>query len=148
MHAWHALDLSSVEQTLEATPSGLSGPEAAARLAKYGPNELPHAPAPTWWQILLRQFRSPLIYILGVAVVVSVAIGESTDATFIAVVLGLNAAIGGYQEWRAEKSTQALQQLLQVRTAVTRDGEVCEIEAENVVIVTDPVISGPATILR
>ncbi len=41
--------------------------------------------------------------------------------------------IGGYQEWRAEKSTQALQQLLQIRAAVMRDGEVCEMEAENVV---------------
>ncbi len=81
----------------------------------------------------MRQFRSPLIYILAVAAVVSVAIGEPTDAAFIAGVLGLNALIGGYQEWRAEKSTQALQQLLQIRAAVVRDGEVCEMEAENVV---------------
>ena len=131
--AWHALDLPSLEQALDVTPAGLTTSEAAARLVKYGPNELPHAPPPTWWQIVLRQFRSPLIYILGVAAVVSVAIGEPTDAGFIAAVLGLNALIGGYQEWRAEKSTRALQQLLQIRAAVVRDGEVCEIEAENVV---------------
>ena len=127
------LDLSSLEEALAATPSGLSGSEAAARLGKFGPNVLPHAPPPTWWQIALRQFRSPLIYILGVAAVVSVAIGEPTDAAFIAVVLGLNALLGGYQEWLAEKSTQALQHLLQIRAAVMRDGEVREIEAENVV---------------
>ena len=127
---WHALDLSSLEQALDATPGGLTAAEAAARLVKYGPNELPHAPPPALWQIVLRQFRSPLIYILGVAAVVSVAIGEPTDAAFIAAVLGLNALIGGYQEWRAEKSTQALQQLLQIRAAVVRDGEVCEVEAE------------------
>ena len=133
IHAWHALDLPSLEQTLDAPSGGLSGSEAAARLVKFGPNELPHAPVPTWWQIVLRQFRSPLIYILGVAAVVSVAIGEPTDAAFIAAVLGLNALIGGYQEWRAEKSTQALQQLLQIRASVVRDGEVCEIEAEHVV---------------
>ena len=111
--AWHALDLPSLEQALDVTPAGLTTSEAAARLVNYGPNELPHAPPPTWWQIVLRQFRSPLIYILGVAAVVSVAIGEPTDAGFIAAVLGLNALIGGYQEWRAEKSTRALQQLLQ-----------------------------------
>jgi len=81
----------------------------------------------------LRQFRSPLIYILGVAALVSIAIGEPTDAAFIAAVLGLNALIGGYQEWRAEKSTQALQQLLQIRAAVLRDGEVSEVAAEIVV---------------
>ena len=130
---WHALDLPSLEQSLDATLGGLSGPEATQRLEKYGSNVLPHAPSPAWWQIVLRQFSSPLIYILGVAAVVSVVIGEPTDAAFIAVVLGLNALIGGYQEWRAEKSTLALQQLLQIRAAVVRDGEVCEIDAENVV---------------
>ncbi len=133
INAWHALDLPSLEQALDATTEGLTATEAAARLVKFGPNELPHAPPPTWWQIVLRQFRSPLIYILGVAAVVSVAIGEPIDAGFIAAVLGLNALIGSYQEWRAEKSTRALQQLLQIRAAVVRDGEVCEVEAENVV---------------
>ncbi len=133
VQAWHALDLPSLEKSVDATPHGLTGSEAAERLEKFGPNVLPHAPRPAWWQIALRQFRSPLIYILGVAAVVSVAIGEPTDAGFIAAVLGLNALIGGYQEWRAEKSTQALQQLLQIRAAVTRDGEVCDIDAEKVV---------------
>jgi len=132
-HAWHAVDLPSLERAVDAKPGGLSGSEAAARLGEFGPNELPHAPPPPWWQIALRQFRSPLIYILGVAAVVSVAIGEPIDAAFIAAVLVLNALIGGYQEWRAEKSTQALQHLLQIRAAVVRDGDVCEIAAENVV---------------
>ena len=133
IQAWHALDLPSLENSLGAEPGGLSRSEAAERLQKFGPNVLPHTPHPAWWQIALRQFRSPLIYILGVAAAVSVAIGEPADAGFIAAVLGLNALIGGYQEWRAEKSTQALQQLLQIRAAVMRDGEVCEIDAEKVV---------------
>lgn len=133
IHAWHAFELAALEEQLHATPTGLTGAEAAARLQKLGPNVLPHAPRPPWWQIALRQFRSPLIYILGVAAVVSIAIGEPADAAFIAAVLGLNALIGGYQEWRAEKSTQALQKLLQIRAAVMRDGEVCEIDAEQVV---------------
>ncbi|MDF1845424.1 MAG: HAD-IC family P-type ATPase, partial [Rubripirellula sp.] len=130
---WYALDLSSVERWLDAGVGGLTSAEAAERLERVGPNELPHAPRPAWWQIALRQFRSPLIYILGIAAVVSIAIGEPTDAGFIAAVLGLNALIGGYQEWRAEKSTQALQQLLQIRAAVMRDGEVTEVDAEKVV---------------
>lgn len=133
IQAWHALDLPSLEDCLAAESRGLTGSEAAERLEKFGANVLPHAPRPAWWQIAFRQFRSPLIYILGVAAAVSVAIGEPTDAGFIAAVLGLNALIGGYQEWRAEKSTQALQQLLQIRAAVVRDGEVCEIDAEQVV---------------
>ncbi len=131
--SWHALDLPSLERALDATPAGLTTCEAAARLSRVGPNALPHAPPPTWWQILLRQFRSPLIYILAAAGAVSIAIGEPTDAAFIAGVLSLNALIGGYQEWRAEKSTQSLQKLLQIRAAVMRDGDISEIEAEEVV---------------
>jgi magnesium-transporting ATPase (P-type) len=132
-YAWHAADLASVERTLDAAPNGLSESEAAARLGEFGPNVLPHVPPPPWWQLGLRQFRSPLIYVLGVAAVISIAVGEPTDATFIAAVLALNALIGGYQEWRAERSTQALHQLLQIHAAVSRDGEICEIAAENVV---------------
>jgi len=63
IHAWHALDLPSIEQTLETKSGGLSGAGAATRLGKFGPNVLPHTPPPTWWQIVLRQFLSPLIYI-------------------------------------------------------------------------------------
>lgn len=131
--AWHALEWSALQQAVDANDEGLSTAEATGRFKQFGPNALPHEPPPTLWQIGLRQFRSPLIYILGAAAVVSVAIGESTDAAFIAGVLGLNALIGGYQEWRAEKSTQALQQLLQIRATVMRDGEACEIDAEQVV---------------
>jgi hypothetical protein len=90
-------------------------------------------PRPAWWHSLLRQFRNPLIYILGVAAIVSLALWEGTDAAFISAVLGVNALIGGYQEWRAEKSTRALQKLLQMHATVVRDGEMLEINAEAVV---------------
>jgi len=130
---WHALPLPDVFTKVEATESGLSENEAKARLEKFGPNELPHKPPPRWWEIVLRQFQNPLIYILGVAAVVCIAIGEFSDAGFIAAVLVLNAAIGGYQEWRAEKSSRALQKLLRIRAAVVRDDETREIDAENLV---------------
>lgn len=130
---WHCMDRSSLATTLRATTAGFTSAEAASRLAEYGRNQLPHRPPPTWWQIVLRQFRSPLIYILGLAAVVSLAINEPTDAAFIAAVLCLNAAIGGYQEWRAEQNAQALQNLLRIRASVLRDGDVREIDAEEVV---------------
>ena len=78
---------------LEARESGLTGAEASARLVRYGPNRLPHQPPPSWWEIGLRQFQSPLIYILALAAVVSFAIGHGEDAGFIVVVLALNAMI-------------------------------------------------------
>ena len=130
---WHALGLGEVLTAVRANEGGLTETEAAARLAAGGPNQLPQQPPTTIWQLLRRQFRSPLIYLLAVAALVSLLIQHPTDAAFIAVILVVNAAIGGYQEWKAEQSTRALQKLLQVRAAVLRDGEVREILAETVV---------------
>ena len=130
---WHALSLPEVLAKVEGSESGFSESEAKTRLDKFGPNELPQQPPPTWWEIALRQFKSPLIYILGVAAVVCIAIDELTDAAFIAAVLVLNAVIGGYQEWRAEQSSRALQKLLRVRATVVRDGDTSEIDAERLV---------------
>jgi magnesium-transporting ATPase (P-type) len=130
---WHTAKLTDVLRSLDSSEEGLSASEAKQRLAKYGPNSLPHQPPPAWWQILLRQFQSPLIYILVAAAVVAVATGDIKDAGFIAAVLAINAGIGGYQEWRAEQSSRALQQLLHIRASVIRDGEVHEIDAEQVV---------------
>lgn len=131
--AWHSLGLADVCQQLDASEHGFGEDEANARLGEYGPNKLPQKPPTALWQIVLRQFTSPLIYILALAAVVSVAIGDTKDAAFIAGVLVLNAVIGAYQEWKAEQSSQALRKLLQIRASVHRDGEVREINAEDVV---------------
>jgi P-type Ca2+ transporter type 2C len=130
---WHALDLPTLHQILDSSDKGLSSSEAEARLQEYGPNQLPQTPPPTLWQLVLRQFQSPLIYILGVAAIVALLINEPIDALFIAIVLVLNAAIGSFQEWRAEQSSHALRQLLQIQASVQRDGEVYEVSAEQIV---------------
>jgi Ca2+-transporting ATPase len=130
---WHTLPIEQVLSEVEVTEAGLTRGEAEARLAAFGPNRLPQQPPPTWWQILFRQFQSPLIYILLAAAVVAVVAGDFKDAGFIAAVLAINALIGGYQEWRAEQSSRALQQLLHIRASVVRDGEVREMDAEEIV---------------
>lgn len=130
---WHALALSDLLAELQCSEHGISAVEAASRLRRYGRNRLPEQPPPAWWEIALRQFRSPLIYILGLAGAVSLALGEVTDAAFIGAVLLLNALIGAYQEWKAEQSTQSLRKLLQIRAAVQRDAEIHDVDAEEVV---------------
>ncbi|MDA0834649.1 MAG: HAD-IC family P-type ATPase [Planctomycetota bacterium] len=113
--------------------SGLTTAEARKRLDEYGPNLLPEkGPAPLWL-IVLRQFVNPLIYILVAAAAVSVLIGDIKDASFIAVVLFINAVIGAYQEAQAERSSHALRKLLRMHAQVERDGEVREIMADEVV---------------
>nr|WP_261360687.1 HAD-IC family P-type ATPase [Aeoliella straminimaris] len=134
-HNWHAATIAEVRGTLGIQHLGLTSDQAEERLQKFGPNRLPQARPTPIWQIAFRQFASPLILILIVAAVVSLAThpDEPTDAAFIAMVLVLNALIGGFQEWKAERNTRALQQLLQVRATVLRDGEMCEVDGEEVV---------------
>lgn len=84
-------------------------------------------------QIFVRQFFSPLIYILLCAALISILIGELSDAGFIAGVVLLNAILGTYQEWRAEQSAAALQQLMQATARVKRDGHEQELSAVELV---------------
>lgn len=130
---WHTQPVRDVVAALDANEFGLTSAEAQRRLEEHGPNALPRKPPPPLWRIGLRQFQSPLIYILAIAAGVSLLIGHGVDAAFIVVVLLLNALIGGYQEWKAERSSHALQQLLRIRASVLRDGEVREVDGEAVV---------------
>ena len=101
---WHSSEYSELLTFLESRPEGLSEQEAASRLLVHGLNRLPESPPRAWWTILVSQFQSPLIYILGLAALISMLIGDHKDAGFIALVLLINAAIGCYQEWRRIKS--------------------------------------------
>ena len=130
---WHALPASEVAQKLEASELGLTASEATARLHRYGPNCLPEKPPVTLVAIIARQFSSPLIYVLAAAAVVSLAIGEIKDASFIAGVLALNAIIGATQEWKAERSSDALRKLLRIFAMVYRDEELVQVPAEDIV---------------
>lgn len=112
---------------------GLSGEQAQKRLEEVGPNELPHAEPVTLFGVFVRQFLSPLIYVLAVAATVSAFLGEWADAGFILAVLVLNAIIGTIQEFNAERSAEALSEVLQLQAWVIRDGEEREIPAREVV---------------
>ncbi|MGM0399346.1 MAG: cation-translocating P-type ATPase [Halobacteriota archaeon] len=130
---WHTLDVERTVEELDADPPGLAGDEAARRLEEDGPNALPKREPASWWRILRRQFDDPLIFVLGLAAIVSLGIGEVVDALFIGLVLGVNAAIGSVQEWQAERSSQALQGLIRTRATVIRDGETQDVDGEAVV---------------
>ena len=130
----HAARSADVLAALEASEHGLTSQEAAERLAALGRNALPHAEPPGLAAIFLTQFKSPLIYVLVAAALVSLLIQEWTDAGFIFAVLLLNAAIGSYQEFSAEQAAQALQNLVVLRTHTIRAGDVIEIDAQELVI--------------
>jgi magnesium-transporting ATPase (P-type) len=132
--AWHALEVDAVLAELEVDPArGLDGGEVERRRAEHGPNRLTEASATAWWVTLLDQFRSPLIYILMLAGLLTILLGEFIDAGVIAAVLILNASIGFVQERKAEASVQALMQLVSPAAHVIRDGREQTIGSERVV---------------
>ena len=129
----HAQSVDSVLVQLGSSAHGLSRAEADARLQRCGPNTLPRGRAPTLPEIFIGQFKSPLIYVLLLASVVSLFLQEWTDAGFIFAVLLVNAAIGTFQEYRAERSAQALQGLVSAKARVVRERDAFEIAAEALV---------------
>jgi magnesium-transporting ATPase (P-type) len=130
---WHALSSEDVLKLLEVGESGLTESEAKVRLQQVGENTLPKKKPVTIWQIIAHQLFNPLIFILFVATVASVAIGEFSDAFFILVVVALNTTLGTYQEYKAEKSASALQNLLKLQATVLRDGKKKVIPSEMLV---------------
>jgi magnesium-transporting ATPase (P-type) len=120
-------------ESLGSSLDGLSEEEAAGRLAADGENALESERVERAWAILARQFRSPLIYILLVAAAVTVALGEYVDAAVIGLVLAFNAVVGFFQEYRAERSLEALRQLAQTRARVVRAGRERELDATQLV---------------
>jgi Ca2+-transporting ATPase len=114
--------------------SGLDPAEAAKRLERDGPNELRAQPPVPLWKLVLRQFESPLVWILVVAAVVSGVIGDLPDAIAIAVIVLLNAAIGFAQEQRAEQAMAALRSMTAPRATVRRGGERRVIPASEIVV--------------
>ncbi|MHB0913215.1 MAG: cation-translocating P-type ATPase, partial [Armatimonadota bacterium] len=131
--SWHALPKEEVLARLNSSPVGLSKEDAEARLSVYGENRLPEEKRISPIIGFLNQFRSPLIYILLVATILSFASGHPTDGTVILVVVLLNAVIGFLQEFRAENTIAALKQLSAPKATVLRDDEEAEIDASGLV---------------
>jgi P-type Ca2+ transporter type 2C len=121
---WYALTDEKVKQLLQTDEKeGLSKSEVEQRHQQFGLNKLPEKKQTSLMGVLLRQFKDPLIYILLIAGIVSLIIGNINNAIFIFAVLVINAGIGTFQEWKAENSAQALQSVMKIRATVRREGQ-------------------------
>lgn len=130
----HALQPSDVAEALGSDLGrGLSEREAAARLARYGPNCVQRARRPPYFRLLLNQLVDPLVALLLAAAAVSVAIGDGLEGTAIAIVLVLNGALGFAHELAAERAMIALREGFTHEAVVVRDGVERPLPAEEVV---------------
>lgn len=131
---WFAKTKADVLRELEVDPrTGLSSEEAKRRLERYGPNRLEEKRKAGLLALFLSQLNDMLIYVLLGAAVITVLIGEYVDTVIILLVVALNACIGVFQEHKAEKAIEALQQMASPKTLVRRDGTVREIDSKEVV---------------
>ena len=104
-----------------APPSGLTSSEARVRLQKFGPNAIPDT-ALNPWRSALAKFWAPVPWMLEAAIVLQIARGDDGEAAVIAGLLVFNAALGLFQESRAQATLAALNSRLALNASVRRDG--------------------------
>jgi Ca2+-transporting ATPase len=110
------------------SPTGLTSIEVLERRHHFGENRLPAEKTTSVWAILLNQVKSPLVYIILVAALVSLFANEYGDFAIIMAVVVINVVLGFIQEYQAQKTYTALKGLLKPTTTVLRDGERREVE--------------------
>jgi P-type Ca2+ transporter type 2C len=131
---WHALPAAEVVASLAShAEDGLTSAEARVRLTRYGPNRLRAVCARPAWVLFLSQFRNLPALLLLVASVISMSLGRELEAAAVIAVIFLTAILGFVTEHRAHQAMVALQNLGAPRAKVRRDGELWEVQAEELV---------------
>lgn len=130
---WHVLTIQQALETQQITFAGLTPSQAAQRLQRDGANQLKEKPPKAAWRLFFAQFQSVLILVLISAAGLAAFIGDKTDGAVIMIVVCINAMLGFYQEFQAEKSLAALKKMLSLQATVRRDGNILEIAAQDLV---------------
>lgn len=124
---------------IKSSENGLTAAEAEKRLSENGKNKLQEGKKKSLVRRFLEQFTDPMIIILIIAAVISAVTSvmqheAPTDVIIIMAVVIINAVLGVYQESKAEKAIEALQEMAAATSKVLRDGNVVEIHSEDLVV--------------
>jgi Mg2+-importing ATPase len=150
---WHLSATGLVEQ-LNTTVYGLTSTEAKQRLSRYGPNRLRTARKSDALNLLLAQFKTPLILILLSAAALSLFLHEPIDASIIIAIVLLSGVLGFYQEKRAADAVKSLLAMVKIEANVIRNGVETAVPSEEVVpgdvcvLKAGDIIPGDAAILE
>ena len=112
---------------------GLSGAESAARLARYGPNQITAEKPPSMLAIALIQLRNPMNIMLIAVTAVSFVIGQVSTGVIVGLLIVLNVVLGTRQELKARASVDALSNQQVPQAKVVRDGALVLVPAVEVV---------------
>ena len=135
-----SLSSSDACNILSTSATGLSGTEPEDRLKKYGPNTLKTNKNSSALVLFLSQFKSPITILLMAAVLLSMALGEFTDATIILIIVIISSFLGFWQEKGAARAIGELLKMVQIRCRVIRDGVSQDLPI-------DKLVSGDITVL-
>ena len=127
------LDVDKTLAELQTSYQGLTDAEAALRQEKYGKNKLPTESGANLFKLIISQFADIMVIVLIVAAIISLFLGDVKDVVVILVIVVLNAALGTYQEYRAEQALAALSAMQVPLVRVRRNGEVRQVSAEDLV---------------
>lgn len=134
-YPWHSLSIPEVVQHFNTSAErGLEASAAALRLRDYGSNALTKTAQESLLARLLRQTKTPLVFVLIIAGLAAFSLGELIDATVIAVALLVNIVIGFVQEGRAGNAFDALKDGEALKTLVLRDGKRHQVPVEDLVV--------------
>lgn len=123
----------AVLKQLKSNVSGLSNQEAKKRLEEFGLNEVAAQKPVSWYQLVFQAFKDPFIYVLTLLLVVSAATKDFEASIVMAMMILFSAGLHFIQEFRSQKASLALKELIETTCAVTRDGVTKEIPIDEVV---------------
>ena len=135
---FHQISCNQLMQLLGTGKNGLTTEEAGRRLQTYGKNKIKSKESVSMFKIFFRQFKTFLMLILIIAGIVSYFIGPSLghgplDSILIFSIILINAVFGFVQDYKAQKSIQALKKISAPKAVIIRDGKEIHINSENVV---------------
>ncbi|MHA1853725.1 MAG: cation-translocating P-type ATPase [Candidatus Heimdallarchaeaceae archaeon] len=130
---WHTMSVNTVLEHLKTSKEGLSNEEVKKRIEKYGLNIIEKKKRRTALKIFFSQFKSILVILLLIATLLTLFLKMYLDAVVIGAILLINAFLGFHQEYKAEKSVEALKKLIVSKVLVIRNGEKIEVKAEELV---------------
>jgi Mg2+-importing ATPase len=116
-----AVSVGDALDRLGSGPEGLTHDEALRRLQEVGPNAL-RSHGAEWWRVLVNQLRSSILLLLVAAAVVSIFVGDNTEAVIILVIVGVSVVLGFVNEYRSEQAVEALHAKIERSALVVRDG--------------------------
>ncbi len=127
------MPLKKIHNETGSSKQGLKSEEAKKKLKEHGKNQIEKGEQTSPIEIFLAQFKDFLVWILIAAAIISFSVGHQIDTYLIVIIVAANGIFGFFQDWKAERSIDALKEMATPEVIVIRDGEKRKIESKNIV---------------